>query len=91
MMEAPSALREQEPAVLEPLPSEELALLCHDLRSPLTTIAGALCILEDACEPGLPAHAQRALEAGLRALDRMTDMLSDLEARAASAKVGTSS
>lgn len=65
--------------VVEPMPSDELATLCHDLRSPLTTIAGALCVLEDALGPDAPPYARRSFEAGMRAIDRMTDMLAALE------------
>lgn len=52
--------------------------LLHDLRSPLMAITGALSVMEACFEDGLPAHGQRALDAGLRAVDTLNSMLDEL-------------
>lgn len=52
--------------------------LLHDLRSPLMGITGALSVMEACFEDGLPAHGQRALDAGLRAVDTLNAMLDEL-------------
>lgn len=57
---------------------ETISAMCHDLRSPLTAIAGAFSVLDATiADDGSPAQ-RRVLQVGMRAADRLADLIDDV-------------
>ncbi len=74
LQEAPTVVTRQ-PDIVRP---ESLAMVCHDLRTPLAAIKEALALLEETASGQLDERQRRYLVVAREEIDRLNRMISDL-------------